>query len=223
MEPTYVQDEDPALVSGAGEDQVPATPEGNEGDQPADEDADESTPGRIEPEKAVDEDGNDVFDGYSYLAPRADRDSIIEEELDEDVQADADTAGQESQSQNVAGRSAHVHDLDDSANTASTSDEIYSSSSTRPTSIEREVAELDGPKHLKAMKSKASLIMSEMRSPLTDNQTNLPAKRATRELSSEEPEDEWDVVDVPEAGLSDCNGRRGKRTNNTLFALVIFR
>ncbi|KAI7967007.1 hypothetical protein MJO29_000284 [Puccinia striiformis f. sp. tritici] len=77
MEPTYVQDDDPPR---------PGTDEkkNEENEQGSAEDADDpDRPVKIEPQGAVDENGQDVFDGYSYRAPSQERDSIIMED-DED-------------------------------------------------------------------------------------------------------------------------------------------
>lgn len=87
MEPTYVQDDDPPQ---------PGTEDQREGDDEAqaaeDGGADvDSNVRKIEPQQAVDENGLDVFDGYSYLAPSHERDSIILE--DEEIASNAE--GQE--------------------------------------------------------------------------------------------------------------------------------
>lgn len=184
MEPTHVQDEDPASSPAAdGEDK-----QADSQDQPT---SDEEAPGKIEPEKAVDEDGNDVFDGYSFTAPRTDKDSIIEEE----TEGETDDTGLTSQSHDQLCESAKTP-------TSNASDEQYSSSSTRPTSNERETSENTG-------KSASELGLADGTTPAT----------ASKKKQDDVDED-WDVVDTPEDGLTDLNGgrRRGKRTNNTLFA-----
>jgi hypothetical protein len=77
MEPTYVQDDDPPHPSAEEK-------KNEESEEGAGEDGDDPDGGKVEPQGAVDENGQDVFDGYSYLAPSHERDSIIlEDEEDE--------------------------------------------------------------------------------------------------------------------------------------------
>ncbi|KAA1105606.1 hypothetical protein PGT21_012990 [Puccinia graminis f. sp. tritici] len=73
MEPTYVQDDDPPHPSAEEK-------KNEESEEGAGEDGDDPDGGKVEPQGAVDENGQDVFDGYSYLAPSHERDSIILED-----------------------------------------------------------------------------------------------------------------------------------------------
>ncbi|OAV87270.1 AGC protein kinase [Puccinia triticina 1-1 BBBD Race 1] len=84
MEPTYVQDDDPP---------GPARPSESKDKAEQDEEGEEGE-GKVVPQRAVDENGLDVFDGYSYLAPSHARDSVILEDEEDEASADAgDAAG----------------------------------------------------------------------------------------------------------------------------------
>jgi len=97
MEPTYVQDDDPPHP-GAEEKKK------DDSEEEAGEDGDDTEGGarKIEPQGAVDENGHDVFDGYSYLAPSHERDSIILED-EEDESMGGGESGVETEGNNKSG------------------------------------------------------------------------------------------------------------------------
>src|SRR5262249_18693713 len=152
MEPTYIQEND-----------VPPNSPGSDGKPD------------VEPEDAFDENGRDVFDGYSYLAPREDRDSVVEEEEDEEPGED-DGARPDSLTPGTGATEGEDEDMNDSYEHANTSSSTRTAS-TRPTSIER-----DGSTELPAAthgKGRPNGLES-----LTENDAD----------EDREEEEDWDVV-----------------------------
>lgn len=173
MEPTYVQDDD-----------APGSPEGE--DKP-----------EVEPEERYDEHGRDVFDGYSYLAPRADRDSVLDFELEH--RTDSPEIYQESEEASQGARTEPAaEDMAESYDHGNLTSSSVQTSSTRPTSVEKDPS----------ASSRHDRIGSQGLDSLTENGDE------TGETEPSEADEDWDVVVTPEAGMWDRNGKRG----NTLFA-----
>ncbi|KAI8447272.1 AGC protein kinase, partial [Phakopsora pachyrhizi] len=179
MEPTYVQDDDPTAAVQVETESQDAIKEENE-----QADDGENVPGKVEPQRAFDEQGRDVFDGYSYLAPRNERDSVIDEEFEDEPSGGhgSDENGTETapvEAADYSAKSKNLEDAEESLNTTSNSDDPHCSGQS-----------------------------ATDESHSSNNGGNI--------LNGDSEED-WDVVDTPEGGEWDTNGRR-KKPSNTLFS-----
>ncbi|PLW35142.1 hypothetical protein PCASD_11250 [Puccinia coronata f. sp. avenae] len=183
MEPTYVQDDDPPH-SGAEEKKK----EENEEDAGEEGEEAEGHTGKIQPQGAVDENGQDVFDGYSYLAPSHERDSIILED-------------EETESVVGGGNGPEVEEGTASTQPGSEPNDPASQASS-PQSAASTKDKLPSPAH-----PPTTIVVHESEEP------DLPTSN-----EEDEAEEDWDVVMTPENGQSDLNGRLGRRPGNTLFA-----
>ncbi|MBW0509746.1 hypothetical protein O181_049461 [Austropuccinia psidii MF-1] len=188
MEPTYIQDDDLGPIG------TETDKENIEASQLVD-----TTISKIEPQRAIDEDGNDVFDGYSYFAPRHERDSIVVENDEDGMTEDVD--------ENLNNDDEHMTERLKSQSSNSMSDaRLKSDTNTRENLSESNKVKIEQQSHLDSTEQSNGQVLSVIDN--ADNDAN----------EENECEEEWDVVATPEEGQFDLNGRRGNKASSTLFA-----